>query len=346
LSSPVQINGDQNSGIFYTVSGTVALNSLVLTNGYYYSASDSGGGGAILNDGATLSLNNCTLAGNSSDVGDYGGAILSFSPLSLTACTLSGNIAPYGGAIVNYATTCSLVNCTVANNEADADAILNLGGLVTLTQCTVSGNSTGGGIDNDDGELILTNTIDAGNGQDIYNQNGGAVDIEGVDIIQDIVNVSGTIFGSGSTINANPLLGALANNGGPTLTMLPQPGSPAINAGLTSAAAGIIYDQRGPGYPRVVGPAVDIGAIEVQTIPATPPQLTGAGLNSGSFSFSFTNTSGATFTVFATTNLALPLSTWANLGPAVESPVGSGRFQFTDPLAGNSPQRFYEVQSP
>jgi hypothetical protein len=50
--------------------------------------------------------------------------------------------------------------------------------------------------------------------------------------------------------------------------------------------------------------------------------------------------------VLATTNLTLPLNLWSNLGAALESPVGSGQFQFSDLLATNHSQRFYCIHSP
>jgi hypothetical protein len=75
----------------------------------------------------------------------------------------------------------------------------------------------------------------------------------------------------------NPMLGALASNGGPTQTRLPMPGSPAIDAGNPAAVAGVggvpVYDQRGNPYTRVWdgdgagGTRIDIGAVEVQTLP-------------------------------------------------------------------------------
>ncbi len=64
-------------------------------------------------------------------------------------------------------------------------------------------------------------------------------------------------------INTNPLLGPLANNGGPTLTQALLPGSPAIIAGI--AVAGVTTDQRGVFRPQGIGP--DIGAFEVQLPP-------------------------------------------------------------------------------
>jgi alpha-tubulin suppressor-like RCC1 family protein len=67
-------------------------------------------------------------------------------------------------------------------------------------------------------------------------------------------------------------------------------------------------------------------------------------LDNGSFQFAFTNTPGAFFGVLATTNPAMPLSNWTTLGAATE--VSPGQFQFTDPQATNTPQRFYRVRSP
>lgn len=49
---------------------------------------------------------------------------------------------------------------------------------------------------------------------------------------------------AGNLIGVDPLLGPLANNGGSTLTMLPQTGSPVIDAG-DPAFEGTGTDQRG-----------------------------------------------------------------------------------------------------
>ena len=107
----------------------------------------------------------------------------------------------------------------------------------------------------------------------------------------------------------------------------------------------MITAQRG--FQRPLGLAPDIGAVEGVYNPAGPGKLTRATrLGNGSFKFGFTNYTDTSFTVLATTNLALPLNTWLNLGAAVESPVGSGQFQFTDPDATHYPRRFYRVTRP
>ena len=65
---------------------------------------------------------------------------------------------------------------------------------------------------------------------------------------------------SGTSHNvADPKLGSLADNGGPTRTMLLLAGSPAVNAGGDACLAA---DQRG--FPRPWGAHCDIGAVEMQ----------------------------------------------------------------------------------
>jgi hypothetical protein len=92
----------------------------------------------------------------------------------------------------------------------------------------------------------------------------------GHNLIGNAVGCSG--FVSSDLLNVNPLLGPLQNNGGPTMTMALLPGSPAIAAGdPTNAPA---YDQRGPGFPRLVNGQIDIGAFEVQLDPS-PRSLVG-----------------------------------------------------------------------
>ena len=115
----------------------------------------------------------------------------------------------------------------------------------------------------------------------------------------------------------------------------PLTNSPAIDACISGT--GFATDQRG--QPRIVGAFADIGAVEGVFNPGFA-LINPVGLGNGAFQFNFANLAGASFTVFASTNVALPFNQWSNLGPAVETPASSGQFQFTDP------QRFYRVKSP
>jgi hypothetical protein len=74
--------------------------------------------------------------------------------------------------------------------------------------------------------------------------------------------------------------------------------------------------------------------------------LSGVSSGGAAFHFGFTSLIDGSFTVFASTNVALPLDAWTDIGAAVEVPPGSGQLHFHDPQATNYLQRFYRVGSP
>jgi hypothetical protein len=81
------------------------------------------------------------------------------------------------------------------------------------------------------------------------------------------------------------------------------------------------------------------------TAPPQPPVLTSTVLLAGgNFRFNFSNVTPITFTVIASTNIALPTSNWTVLGAATM--ISPGVYQFTDTQATNFLRRFYQVKSP
>jgi hypothetical protein len=84
------------------------------------------------------------------------------------------------------------------------------------------------------------------------------------------LDAHGNIVGSASH-PIDPLLGPLANNGGPTKTMALLAGSPCLQAGTSTGAPAT--DQRG--VKRDKPP--DIGAFELETGGASPPRDAGMG---------------------------------------------------------------------
>jgi hypothetical protein len=333
LPGGISISGTRSSRVFeIATNSTVVLNSLTITNGSNTNSVAFGGG---MYSSGTLTLNRCTFSGNSAAAsgggsGAGGGLYVRAGVATLNSCTLSGNHAGAGGgAIANPAGVLTLNQCTLAGNSADgsggAISFGGQGGTVSLNQCTVSQNSaaaSAGGISHAGSTLAISNSIVAGNAQ------SSSGDING----------AGTFTGVNLT-NGTPLLAPLANYGGPTQTMPPLPGSPVVDGctGGTSFAT----DQRGK--PRIVGAYADIGAVEGVFNPVFP-LVNVMKLGSGNVRFRFTNLSGPSYTVLATTNLAAPLNTWSNLGTPTESPAGT--FTFTDLQATNNPQRFYHVRGP
>ena len=202
----------------------------------------------------------------SSNVASYnGGGIYSANRTTLTASTLRDNLATNGGGNFNASGTLMVISSTLSGNSADyhGGGIANDDGTVSVISSTLSGNSAvyGGGIWDNTEPATLNNTIVANSpsGGDISGSITGARNL--------VEDGSG---GLADTITGDPLLGPLADNGGPTMTHALLPGSPAINAGDNSLLpAGLITDQRGSGYPRVRGGTVDIGAFEVRGLPPT-----------------------------------------------------------------------------
>src|SRR5206468_1730823 len=123
----------------------------------------------------------------------------------------------------------------------------------------------------------ISNTIlNAGSGGNLFNNGNGMIASLGYNLSSD--NGSGYLIGPGDQINTDPLLGPLQDNGGPTFTHGLLPGSPAIDAGDPNFTPPPFYDQRGPGYPRVVNNRIDKGSFEVQAggTPTPTPTATPA----------------------------------------------------------------------
>jgi hypothetical protein len=219
-------------------------------------------GGAMFRtpDGATQTstFQECTLDGNTAVQG--GGAVYFHnSNLVIEASTISNNSAPGAGGIQADGTTLTLTNDTFAANVATkglGGAIALFGNGGTMTNCTFAGNQSSGGsgyfaaaIAGGD-TFTIQNTLfandttnDPGSPMQCQDTASGSGDLQWpkdhtTGTAPDTACVTGITF-------ADPQLGALANNGGPTETMLPATGSPAAGIGTTCPAT----DQRGQTRP-------------------------------------------------------------------------------------------------
>ena len=168
--------------------------------------------------------------------------------------------------------TLTIANSTISGNSAASHGggIENGSALPTQTQLiitnsTIIGNSAavGGGVRNL-GTAKLTNTIIA-NSPSGGDCSGGIITSLGHNLDSD-----GTcgLGAAGDISGVNPLLGPLADNGGPTFTHALLPGSPATDAGDNAAC--LDSDQRGVTRPQ--GSVCDIGAYE-QEIAVVEPEV-------------------------------------------------------------------------
>jgi hypothetical protein len=363
---------DPNNAASYVSGGGICFfgDALRVNGSTFYSNSVSSdymaGGGGIYLYGGTLTLTNCTLSGNfvanSGVVGPGGGGICldGASTATITGSMFSGNSASAdtGGGISGWQGALTINGSTFSGNSAGGSYSYGGGGIylyrdtLTLNNSTFSGNQAiagGGGIWVQNGpyyaELLINNSTFSGN-------SGGGILFGGnvFYLTNTIVagntpgDISGGSFGANNLTNGNPLLAPLGNYGGPTQTMPPLPGSPAIGAGSVAANA-FSTDQRG--YPRTQNGLIDIGAVELQSPAANPPVLENITMPAGGgngLQFTFTNAPAADFTVLTATNVSLALTNWTVLGEVQQ--VAPGRYQFTDPQAATNRARFYRVRSP
>ena len=306
-ASTLTVDANHASRVLYIASGKdVTISRLTITNGTppdYY-------GGGIYNDHATLTLNSCTISGNSNG-GGIGGGIYNngyagTATLTITNCAISGNSAWPGGGIYNDQGTVTITNSTLSGNSDNGynygGAIVNMGTL-TITNSTFSGNSAGdgGAIYNSQGStLTITNNTFSGNfcgngalthGGSIYDE-GGTVKIGSTifkagpsgENIYHADQVGGGVISLGYNLSSDDGGGYLTAigdqiNTDPKLGPLQNNGGPTFthlpasdSPAIDAGDPALGMDQRGRGFVRVKDGRIDIGAVEVQAT-ATPTPI-------------------------------------------------------------------------
>lgn len=256
--------------------GTLSLDGVTITNNF---ALKSGGG--IHNDG-TLTLMRTTVSSNSvtgfyPDQPGAGGGIVNRGAMQVFQSTISGNTTAGAGGAIDAGVVAAggagdgTGKATVANTTVSGNVSVGTGGglffstapQATVVNSTVTNNSSdglgGGGIwVNFGGSVTLTNSIVARQVQstDCWYLGKGIMIGGGNNLDTDATCPT-------STTVADPKLGPLANNGGPTLTHALLFGSPAIGTANDAVATAFpvnAVDQRGVTRPQGVGS--DIGAFE------------------------------------------------------------------------------------
>jgi hypothetical protein len=234
-------------------------------------ADDSGSDAPTLLN-STVAFNAATGGnGGAGAAGGAGGSGTPSGPPGPSGMGGSGANAAGGGLSWNVLSSAALTNDTIVQNSATG------GALGTGSPSGTAGTGSGGGLSPVGG--VLSNSIVAKNsvkgssptGPDCT-QNGGTVQTGGHNLIGAIDGCSGITNGvhgdqaGTSTSPLDPLLGSLADNGGPTDTMAEQPASPAIGKGSASVCtSAAINDEDQRGFARASSSrgACDIGAYDV-----------------------------------------------------------------------------------
>jgi hypothetical protein len=235
-----------------TVTGNRATHTLSDTHGSYCT------GGGIFSDRGGYAYRS-TLSGNYSF--GTGGGLATHAGFGISGSTIAGNTARYktgGGVFARVFDSMLVNNSTIADNKAGISGagiyFLGIANALTLQS-----------------SIVANNTV-AGAKADIATQT--ALTIGGANNLVTVAAANVSL--PGGTLQANPRLWPLADNGGPTRTMALRADSPALDAGSNPLA--LATDQRGAGFARVLGMAADIGAFEgtVAAAPVLPaPALSG-----------------------------------------------------------------------
>jgi hypothetical protein len=306
-----QAQGDNDGGAaaynqgdedMIVAGSTFSANTVTITG---VAGSNRDGGGAIYNYGAGLSISASTIDGNTVTLGGSlsngnggGGAYDDgFSRDTVTGSTIAQNRATLtgttvgngGGGLYDNSTGLTALNSTFSDNVLSVPSgTANGGGGVyvngntsTLTFVTLADNASnqapGGILNNSFTTVTLKNSLVAGNGAADCAGVGAGSDFAsaGYNLEQTPTSTCALTAGQHDKLGANPLLGALANNGGGEPTHALLSGSPAIDAIPVAActdqsATRVTVDQRGVARPT--GDACDIGAYESNsTVAGSPP---------------------------------------------------------------------------
>lgn len=247
------------------ISGSTFSGNQALTRGGGIAA---GGGIFLRDDSQPGSLSTSTLSGNLVESGVSAGGAGAFVstggpyPFAIDRVTVTGNSAVSGIAdaegggllLVGFAGgPIRMLASTIAANAADKGGDLAAGAELSIGDTVISAGGEAGK-ENCEGGARITSlgfNLDSGDGCGFHSP--------------------------GDQVDLDPRLGPAAENGGPTLTMLPAPTSPLVDQG---AAFGLTSDQRGlprpveyPGVPNSTAPGADgsdIGAAELQPPPSPP----------------------------------------------------------------------------
>jgi len=249
------IAGNLGTGIANTgVTSSVAKIDLCEITG---NTATNGGGVANTGIAAVMEITRSAIAGNTASMA--GGGVFNAGNMTLRASLVTGNHARAGGGIDHFGGTLEMVNTTLSGNSAadNGGGLYNLGP-ATLEHVTFSGNTAngaGGSLFNDEAPLSIGNSVFGGQaGADNCVNSAGQLTSLG----HNLDHGATCGFDGPGDLAADPLLGPLHDNGGPTFTHALLAGSPAINHAdpVTCPPA----DQRGVVRPQ--GNGCDSGAYE------------------------------------------------------------------------------------
>ncbi len=262
VSNTSQVNND-GGGVALTRTGELSIEDSTIA---YNVSQRSGGGIFVGSDVGSAEIKRSTIAHNRAAQTGGGVYVLSDPPMNITNSTFADNAAEQGSAI--YSRTYFDGNSPISRTLA-------------ISFTTFASNHATAGAPDPASTIFAQNSVVTQ--YHVLHYNNEDFDCEPVDaeFVSNGFNIEPsndcyfhTTFDRPNTPSA---VLPLADNGGPTATMLPATGSPAIDGGLGGAFyCGISEDQRGEPRPYDTTPLTpeaycDIGAVEWRDQDVAPP---------------------------------------------------------------------------
>lgn len=262
----------EGGGVFNHADGTLTITGSTFDDNTAESGcSDCDSGGGISNNGM-LTIEYSTVSNNTAD---NGAGLVNRGTATIRRSTFNGNT---NGAIFNSSGTTSLVRSTVSGNTGKSGSTSGIAGVsnsstLSITSSTIvnnppSGFQYGGVYTSTQGSTSYRASIIGNNGPGNCHT-GGNQTSQGGNVFSP--QTSACKSDGGNDIEVDDVgVGALADNGGPTLTHMPAANSPAINR--LGCVAG--PDQRGA---LIADGQCDAGSVERSgTAPTPDPSATPA----------------------------------------------------------------------
>lgn len=283
-------NGRGGAIMIFGTNNSLTLSDSVLKDNQTTDPANGPGGGLSFENNGTLTLSNTTFSGNTA-AGDRGGGIFFETGVAfITNCTFFDNTSAGtgtddggGGGVDNATGSMTIINSTFVKNT-----------VTTAGSIGAAIRGATGGTDS----LKIKNTLFVDNDVAGANQNcgfkAGANNpvSQGYNLSND-ASCTAKFFTDATDQNgvAGSIVAlALADNGGPTPTLLPTDGGPAIDA-IPSASctdkngAALTEDQRGSARPEDSDgdgtAACEIGAVEIEAAAGTTGGSTGGSTTGG-----------------------------------------------------------------
>lgn len=260
----------EGGGIYNNANCVMTLDNSTVSNNQAMAVDEGYGGGGIFNRAqGIITISNTTISGNISNLS--GGGVVNIGDMWIYQSVIHNNTAPsYGGGISTMGTL-TMLNSTVSGNQSgDSGGGVSISGssqntvIVSSSIVHNTAVSSPGGLVASNATSMFKNIIVA------MNTPSDCSGIPGASAVGNNLDSDGTC--TGFTITADPLIGPLADNGGPTWTHALLPGSPALDVATDCTdhtGTPLTFDQRFASRPG--GPECDLGAYEDSTIFVPPP---------------------------------------------------------------------------